>query len=406
MSPGSSPVPPAGSSSRWRWPPWRTAARGRRAGTGRSTGRRRPARRASAARRPVPCRAWSAGPPAPAPPPTRPPRGSAARTGPAARAGPARRPRPPGRSRTARGLGVADDLQLDVVRGHRDHLDGPVGGPHAAPDRAALEGRAGRAPPVASSQSPLPSTISQLVPTSMNSRMRLSRSIPEASRPGDDVAADVGAEGREHHGPGPRVRPDAQVGGEDLRVQPGGHDERRDAERLGVDAQGEVRSWWRCRRPRPRRPRSGRPRPARTPTGPARRASREPARSADRARPGPSSSALIRVITSAPNGCCLLSIEATATGVPVDRSSSVATTVVVPRSKAMPNRRPGGVARLDVDQHVVDDHRGDLVVGGAQHPARSQRVQVHPQLEVVDRGQQPLQVGASGRPATARSSST
>ncbi len=46
--------------------------------------------------------------------------------------------------------------------------------------------------------------------------------------------------------------------------------------------------------------------------------------------------ALIRVITSAPNGCCLLSIEATASGVPVVRSSSVATTVVVPRSKAMP----------------------------------------------------------------------
>ena len=50
--------------------------------------------------------------------------------------------------------------------------------------------------------------------------------------------------------------------------------------------------------------------------------------------------ALIRVITSAPNGCCLLSIDATASGVPVDRSSSVATTVVVPRSKAMPYTRP------------------------------------------------------------------
>ena len=45
--------------------------------------------------------------------------------------------------------------------------------------------------------------------------------------------------------------------------------------------------------------------------------------------------ALIREITSAPKGCCLLSIEATPTGVPVTRSSRVATTVVVPRSKAM-----------------------------------------------------------------------
>ncbi len=49
--------------------------------------------------------------------------------------------------------------------------------------------------------------------------------------------------------------------------------------------------------------------------------------------------ALIRVMTSAPKGCCLLSIEWTATGMPLVRSSSVATTVVVPRSKAIPNAR-------------------------------------------------------------------
>ena len=49
--------------------------------------------------------------------------------------------------------------------------------------------------------------------------------------------------------------------------------------------------------------------------------------------------ALILVITSAPNGCCLLSMEATAAGVPVAVSMSVATTVVVPRSKATANRR-------------------------------------------------------------------
>ena len=50
--------------------------------------------------------------------------------------------------------------------------------------------------------------------------------------------------------------------------------------------------------------------------------------------------ALIRVITSAPNGCCAFSAEATAAGVPVARSSRVATTVVVPRSNAMPKIRP------------------------------------------------------------------
>ena len=49
--------------------------------------------------------------------------------------------------------------------------------------------------------------------------------------------------------------------------------------------------------------------------------------------------AVIREITSAPNGCCALSIELTAAGCPVSRSSSVATTVVVPRSKAIAWRR-------------------------------------------------------------------
>ena len=58
--------------------------------------------------------------------------------------------------------------------------------------------------------SPSLSTISQLVPTSMNSRVRLSRSMPVASMPGDDVAADVGAEGGEEEGAGPRVQASAR----------------------------------------------------------------------------------------------------------------------------------------------------------------------------------------------------
>ena len=72
-----------------------------------------------------------------------------------------------------------------------------------------------------------------------------------------------------------------------------------------------------------------------------RRAAARVSQAAVCSRPSASGSiivALIRVITSPPNGCCLLSIEATATGVPVARSSSVATTVVVPRSKAMAYR--------------------------------------------------------------------
>ena len=50
---------------------------------------------------------------------------------------------------------------------------------------------------------------------------------------------------------------------------------------------------------------------------------------------GSSIVALIRVMTSPPNGCWRFSIDATATGVPVATSRRVATTVVVPRSKAM-----------------------------------------------------------------------
>ena len=47
-----------------------------------------------------------------------------------------------------------------------------------------------------------------------------------------------------------------------------------------------------------------------------------------------------RLMTSAPYGCWRLSIDCTAAGWPVSRSSSVATTVVVPRSNAIAYRRP------------------------------------------------------------------
>ena len=54
----------------------------------------------------------------------------------------------------------------------------------------------------------------------------------------------------------------------------------------------------------------------------------------------------------------------------------------------------GRVAGLDVDQDVVDDHGGDReVVAAQQRRQPTQRVQVDPQLDVVDRGEQPLEVG-------------
>ena len=74
-------------------------------------------------------------------------------------------------------------------------------------------------------------------------------------------------------------------------------------------------------------------------------------------------------MTSAPNGCCAFSIELTAAGCPVSRSSSVATTVVVPRSNAIACRRalvsPGSTS----SRTSSHEHRGDLPVRCAQRPA-------------------------------------
>ena len=59
--------------------------------------------------------------------------------------------------------------------------------------------------------------------------------------------------------------------------------------------------------------------------------------------PSASASSIVaetREMTSAPNGCCLFSCERTASGWPVSRSSRFATTVVVPRSKAIAKVRP------------------------------------------------------------------
>lgn len=58
----------------------------------------------------------------------------------------------------------------------------------------------------------------------------------------------------------------------------------------------------------------------------------------------------ILVITAAPNGCCLVSVDAAATRVPVDRSGKVTTTMVAPRSNAMPSQRPVMSPGLDHDQ--------------------------------------------------------
>ena len=60
-------------------------------------------------------------------------------------------------------------------------------------------------------------------------------------QPGGDVAADVGPECREHERPRTRMRRHVQVGRQHLGQLPRRHDERRHAERLGVDAERDVR---------------------------------------------------------------------------------------------------------------------------------------------------------------------
>ena len=108
---------------------------------------------------------------------------------------------------------------------------------------------------------------------------------------------------------------------------------------------------------------------------------------------GSSIVALIRVITSAPKGCWRLSIDPTATGVPVARSSSVATTVVVPRSNAMPNARsvvsPGSTSTSTSSTSTAVTLKSDERNAPGRLP---QRVQVDPGLEVVERREQPFQV--------------
>ena len=256
--------------------------------------------------------------------------------------------------------------QLDVAvrRVELDHLDRAVGGPHAAADRAALEGRAGRRrgreDAVAVAEHDL--AVGADVDEQPDPLVAVHAGGEHA---GDDVAADVGAEGREDDGRAPAGAASspisaASTGGRRRR----GHHERRDAERLGVDARGPARSSWRCRRARPRRPRRGStPASAQHLARSARPASRGRAAAAGGSASGSIIVALIRVITSPPNGCCLLSIEAhrdRRAGGEVEQRGDDGGGAEVEGDRVA---AVGGVAGLDVDQGLVDDHRGHLEVG-------------------------------------------
>ena len=147
-------------------------------------------------------------------------------------------------------------------------LDRAVGGAHAAADRAALERRPGRR---RGRQDPLAVAEHDLA---------VGADVDEQPDPlvavhaggehaGDDVAADVGAEGREQRHPRARVEREADLAGQHRRRRGRGLDERRHPERLGVDARAPARSSWRCRRAPPRRRDAGRRRPRGRPARPA-----------------------------------------------------------------------------------------------------------------------------------------
>ena len=123
--------------------------------------------------------------PSPARPPRRRVPSRTARSARRRRSRRARRPAPPS-------SGVSLTTSMAPSSARMPHLIAP-------PSNAGPAGAA-----VARMRSPSLSTISQLVPTSMKSRVRLSRSMPRREHAGHDVAADVGTQRREARAPGRR----------------------------------------------------------------------------------------------------------------------------------------------------------------------------------------------------------
>ena len=172
---------------------------------------------------------------------------------------------------------VADDLQQHVLVADLHALDRARGGPHPAADGRALErrpgGRGRREQAVARGEQDL--AVRADVDEQPDPPVAVH---PRRERARDDVAADVGAQRREHVRPGPRVHGDAEVGGTEVVERPGRHDER--ARRPAARGPGPARGGpsWRCPPARSRRPRAGRPRRRRTPRPRAGRGPRGPAR--------------------------------------------------------------------------------------------------------------------------------
>ena len=137
------------------------------------------------------------------------------------------------------GLGVADDLQLDVVVGDADALDRALGGAHAAADLRGLEGGAGgrRGGEHALLAAQRDLAVGADVDEEPDAAVAREAGGQHA---GHDVAADVGAQRGEDEGRRARVHADAEVAGQRLGQLVRGDREGRHRERLGIDPEGEV----------------------------------------------------------------------------------------------------------------------------------------------------------------------
>ena len=138
------------------------------------------------------------------------------------------------------GRGVADHAEHDLVVLDAHGLDRAVGGAHAAADLRRLEGRPGGR---GRGEQPLGVAERDLaVRADVDEQPQpLVARHARGQQARDDVAADVGAERREDVRVRARVHGDAEVGRAHERVARRGHDERRHADRLGIDAEQQLR---------------------------------------------------------------------------------------------------------------------------------------------------------------------
>ena len=137
-------------------------------------------------------------------------------------------------------LDVADHLERQLAVLDLHALDRALGGAHAAADLGGLERRAGgrrggdHALVLAEGDLAVRAHVDEQ-PQPLVARHA------GGQQPRDDVAADVGAERREHERRRARVHAHAEVGRHRRRQLVRGDDERRHRERLGVDAERELR---------------------------------------------------------------------------------------------------------------------------------------------------------------------